>query len=126
MDDNNPYKRRYKTKNEQYQDKLKQRSNSQEWLFGNMFGRPGAGAPLRDNKGNIISHLKTINNDNIFKYDPNVFTRGDNINISSLNNNNNNSQRNIISTPNTYINNQVNSYIPNNQSISFQDINFIV
>ena len=121
MDDNNPYKRRYKTKNEQYQDKLKQRSNSQEWLFGNMFGRPGAGAPLRDNKGNIISHLKTINNDNIFKYDPNVFTRGENINISSLNNNN--SQRNVISTPNTYINNQVNSYIPNNQSITFQDNN---
>ena len=121
MEDNNPYKRRYKTKNEQYQEKLKQRSNSQEWLFGNMFGKPGGGAPLRDSKGNIISHLKTINNDNIFKYDPNVFTRGNN-NISSQNINNN-AQRNLILTPNSYTNNQINSFIPNNQSFLFQDNN---
>ena len=121
MEDNNPYKRRYKTKNEQYQEKLKQRSNSQEWLFGNMFGKPGGGAPLRDNKGNIISHLKTINNDNIFKYDPNVFTRGNN-NISSQNINNN-FQRNLILNPNSYSNNQINSFNSNNQSFSFQDNN---
>ena len=121
MEDNNPYKRKYKTKNEQYQEKLKQRSNSQEWIFGNMFGKPGGGAPLRDSKGNIISHLKTINNDNIFKYDPNVFTRG-NYNISSQNINNN-SKRNLILTPNSYTNNQINSFIPNNQSFSFQDNN---
>ena len=121
MEDNNPYKRRYKTKNEQYQEKLKQRSNSQEWLFGNMFGKPGGGAPLRDNKGNIISHLKTINNDNIFKYDPNVFTRGNN-NISSQNINNN-VQRNLILNPNSYSNNQINSFNSNNQSFSFQDNN---
>lgn len=121
MEDNNPYKRRYKTKNEQYQEKLKQRSNSQEWLFGNMFGKPGGGAPLRDNKGNIISHLKTINNDNIFKYDPNVFTRGNN-NIYSQNINNN-VQRNLILNPNSYSNNQINSFNSNNQSFSFQDNN---
>ena len=122
MEDNNPYKRIYKTKNEQYQEKLKQRSNSQEWLFGNMFGKPGGGAPLRDNKGNIISHLKTINNGNIFKYDPNYFTRGNNNNISNLNININN-QRNIVLTPNTFSNNQENSFIPKNQSISFQENN---
>ena len=119
MEDNNPYKRIYKTKNEQYQEKLKQRSNSQEWLFGNMFGKPGGGAPLRDNKGNIISHLKTINNGNIFKYDPNYFTRGNNNNLNI----NINNQRNIVLTPNTFSNNQENSFIPKNQSISFQENN---
>ena len=121
-DDNNPYKRRFKTKNEQYQEKLKQRSNSQDWLFGNMFGKPGGGAPLRDNRGNIISHLKTINNDNIFKYDPNYFSMGNN-NISVLNNNINTQRNNINNltlSPNSYQNKQITPFTSRNQSFSFQ------
>ena len=55
MDNNNPYKRSYKTKREEYQEKLKDKSASQEWLFGNIFGKPGGGAPLRGNQGNVIS-----------------------------------------------------------------------
>ena len=121
MEENNPYKRRYKTKNEQYQEKLRQRSNSQDWLFGNMFGKPGGGAPLRDNQGNIISHLKTINNDNIYKYQPDYFSKGNN-NISLLNYNANN-PRNITTTPNTFQNNQTNLLSQRNQSISFQENN---
>ena len=116
MENNNPYNRIYKTRTEQYRDKLKQRSNSQDWLFGNIFGKPGGGAPLRDNKGNIISHLKTINNDNIFKYDANYFSKGNN-NITVLNNNIYN-QNNLLLTPNS--NRQMPIVTPRNQSISFQ------
>ena len=121
MEDNNPYKRRYKTKNEQYQEKLRQRSNSQDWLFGNIFGKPGGGAPLRDNQGNIISHLKTINNDNIFKFQPDYFSKGNN-NISILNNNINN-PRNTSTTQNSFQNNKKNLLSSRNQSISFQENN---
>ena len=108
MDINNPYKRTFITKREEYQEKLKRRNNSQDWIFGNIFGKPGGGAPLRDNRGNIISHLKTINNNNIFKYDPNYFSKGEN-DISSINNNFSNNNINIINTvPQT--NSQNNSF----------------
>ena len=116
---NNPYQRNYKTKTEQYREKLKQRSNSQDWLFGNIFGKPGAGAPLRDNQGNIISHLKTINNDNIFKHDANYFSRGNN-NITVLNKNIYN-QNNLVLNSNLNKNGQMPIVIPRNQSISFPD-----
>ena len=116
---NNPYQRNYKSKTEQYKEKLKQRSNSQDWIFGNIFGKPGGGAPLRDNKGNIISQLKTINNGNIFKHDANYFSKGNN-NISVVNNNIYN-KNNLILTPNSYQNKQVPIFTPRTQSISFQD-----
>ena len=116
---NNPYQRNYKTKTEQYREKLKQRSNSQDWLFGNIFGKPGAGAPLRDNQGNIISHLKTINNDNIFKHAANYFSRGNN-NITVLNKNIYN-QNNLDLNSNLNKNGQMPIVIPRNQSISFPD-----
>ena len=85
MDNNNPYKRSFKTKREEYQEKLKQKNANQEWIFGNMFGKPGGGAPLRDNQGNIISSLKSITNNNIYKYEAQDFSKGDN-NISVVNN----------------------------------------
>ena len=119
MENNNPYQRNYKSKTEQYKEKLKQRSNSQDWIFGNIFGKPGGGAPLRDNKGNIISQLKTINNGNIFKHDANYFSKGNN-NISVVNNNIYN-KNNLILTPNSYQNKQVPIFTPRTQSISFQD-----
>ena len=119
MENNNPYQRNYKSKTEQYKEKLKQRSNSQDWIFGNIFGKPGGGAPLRDNKGNIISQLKTINNGNIFKHDANYFSKGNN-NISIVNNNIYN-KNNLILTPNSYQNKQVPIFTPRTQSISFQD-----
>ena len=87
-----------------------------------MFGKPGGGAPLRDNRGNIISHLKTINNDNIFKYDPNYFSMGNN-NISVLNNNINTQRNNINNltlSPNSYQNKQITPFTTRNQSFSFQ------
>ena len=123
MDNNNPYNRYFKSKTEQYRDKLKQRSNSQDWLFGNIFGKPGGGAPLRDNKGNIISHLKTINNDNIFKHDPNYFSKGNN-NITVLNSNIYN-QNNLLLTPNNSKNKQIPIFTPKNQSIPFENKNNI-
>ena len=95
MDNNNPYKRSYKTKREQYQEKLRDKSANQEWLFGNIFGKPGGGAPLRDNQGNVISSLKTITNGNIHKYEAQDFSKGDN-NIAVLNNRIYN-QNNVIS-----------------------------
>ena len=120
MDNNNPYKRSYKTKREEYQEKLKNKSASQEWLFGNIFGKPGGGAPLRDNQGNVISSLKTITNGNIHKYEAQDFSKGDN-NISVLNNRIYN-QNNLISNqfPQSY--DQTFNYSPNqNQNISFQN-----
>ena len=120
MENNNPYQRNYKTKTEQYQEKLKQRSNSQDWIFGNIFGKPGGGAPLRDNKGNIISQLKTINNGNIFKHDAEYFSKGNN-NISVLNNNIYNKNNLILTPNNSYQNKQAPIFTPRTQSISFQD-----
>ena len=119
INNNNPYQRSYKTKTEQYKEKLKQRSNSQDWLFGNIFGKPGGGAPLRDNKGNIISQLKTINDNNIFKHEANYFTKGNN-NIKVLNNKIYD-QNNLVSTPDSTQNKQIPIFTPRNQSISFQD-----
>ena len=120
MDINNPYKRTFITKREEYQEKLKRRNNSQDWIFGNIFGKPGGGAPLRDNRGNIISHLKTINNNNIFKYDPNYFSKGEN-DISSINNNFSNNNINIINTvPQT--NSQNNSFTQRNEYTPSLDI----
>ena len=97
MDNNNPYKRSFKTKREEYQEKLMKKNVNQEWIFGNMFGKPGGGAPLRDNQGNIISSLKSITNNNIYKYEAQDFSKGDN-NISVVNNKIYN-QINIISNP---------------------------
>ena len=120
MDNNNPYQRSYKTKREEYQEKLKNKSASQEWLFGNIFGKPGGGAPLRDNQGNVISSLKTITNGNIHKYEAQDFSKGDN-NISVLNNRIYN-QNNLIANqfPQSY--DQTFNYSPNqNQNNSFQN-----
>ena len=80
----NIYNKKPKSKIELYNEKLKKRNETQDWIFSNSFGKPGGGAPLRDNNGNLISSFKTISNDNIFKYDPNVFSKGDN-NISVIN-----------------------------------------
>ena len=117
MDNNNPYKRNYKTKREEYQEKLKQKNDSQEWLFGNIFGKPGSGAPLRDNQGNIISSLKSVTNNNIYKYEAQDFSKGNN-NISVLNHRIYN-QNAIINDPFSQSYNQMNSYSPN-KNISSQ------
>ena len=66
MDIASPYKRSYKTKSEEYEEKIKRRNETQEWIFGNKFGKPGGGAPLRDSQGNIISSLKSITKNNIY------------------------------------------------------------
>ena len=118
MDNNNPYKRSFKTKREEYQEKLKQKNANQEWIFGNMFGKPGGGAPLRDNQGNIISSLKTITNNNIYKYEAQDFSKGDN-NISVLNHKIYN-QNNIISNPYPLSNEQIADF-QINQNNSFQN-----
>ena len=61
---------------ENYKKKLEQRSNSQDWIFGNVFGKPGGGAPLRDRSGQIISKIKTIADGNIDRLNPEDFSRG--------------------------------------------------
>ena len=63
---------------ENYKKRLEQRSNSQEWIFGNVFGKPGGGAPLRDKSGKIISKRKTIADGNIDRLNPEEFSKGDN------------------------------------------------
>ena len=118
MDNNNPYKRSFKTKREEYQEKLMQKNANQEWIFGNMFGKPGGGAPLRDNQGNIISSLKSITNNNIYKYEAQDFSKGDN-NISVVNNKIYN-QNNIISNPYHLSNEQIVKF-QINQDSSFQN-----
>ena len=109
--ENNPYERTKKSKTELYQEKLQKRNETQDWIFGNSFGKPGSGAPLRDNQGNVITHLKTIDNENIFIYDAEDFTRG-NSDISVINhrifdkyNNQINLNNNINSNNNLILNN---------------------
>ena len=115
MATNNVYKR--KTKREEYEEKLKERNDNEQWMFGNKFGRPGGGAPLRDRNGNVISNLKTISNGNIFKYDAQEFTKGEN-NIYSINHQifekNNNNVNNMINDPFTPFRNYINQFDQNN------------
>ena len=83
---NNVYNRNQRTKREEYEEKLKQRNENESWIFGNTFGRPGGGAPLRDKNGNVITNFRTISNGNIFKYDAQEFTKGENT-VNNMNNN---------------------------------------
>ena len=115
---NNPYKKSFKTKREEYEEKLKQKSNNQEWIFGNYFGKPGGGAPLRDNQGNIVSSLKSISDMNIYRYEPQDFSKGNN-NISVLNHKIYN-QNNVISDPFSQSYDQINRLSPN-QNIAYQN-----
>ena len=54
------HNRAFKTKREEYEEKLKQRNENEQWIFGNTFGRPGGGAPLRDKNGNVVSNLNMM------------------------------------------------------------------
>lgn len=136
MATNNPYNRTFKTKREEYEEKLKQRNENEEWIFGNTFGRPGGGAPLRDKKGNVISNLKTITNGNIHRYEPQDFSKGDS-NITVVNHKiyekNNEGINNVISDPFSPFRNYINQFdsnkknnnenITGNNNIILQNIN---
>ena len=119
MATNNPYSRTYKSKREQYEEKLKQRNENEEWIFGNNFGRPGAGAPLRDKKGNVVSHLKSVANNNLDKFEAQYFSKGDN-NISVVNNKiyerNNGDINNVISDPFNPFRNYINQFEQKNNA----------
>ena len=100
---------------ENYKKKLEQRSNSQDWIFGNVFGKPGGGAPLRDRSGQIISKIKTIADGNIDRLNPEDFSRGyDNVIVMNR----------VITTPND--NNKYNNYNNNfdNHNNNFDNNNF--
>ena len=100
---------------ENYKKKLEQRSNSQDWIFGNVFGKPGGGAPLRDRSGQIISKIKTIADGNIDRLNPEDFSRGyDNVIVMNR----------VITTPND--NNKYNNYNNNfdNYNNNFDNNNF--
>ena len=121
-----PYARTLKTKKEQYEEKLKQRNENEEWIFGNKFGRPGGGAPLRDKYGHIISNLKSISNDNIFKYNPEEFTKGDNTIVVGNNqiferNITNTNAINSMSDPFNPFRNYINQFEPNNLNIDLKN-----
>ena len=45
METNNIYKRSFKTKKGEYEEKLKQRNDNDQWICGNTFGRSGGGSP---------------------------------------------------------------------------------
>ena len=117
-----------KSRIEIYQEKLASRGNNKNWIFGNYFGRPGGGAPLRDKQGNKITNLKSVADGKIFQADPNEYSKGDNyINTNSYNNNNNNNYYRPLSSDNynrfindnenmqkTYFNNNYENYNNNN------------
>ena len=130
MATNNPYSRSFKTKREEYEEKLKQRNENEEWIFGSSFGRPGAGAPLRDKNGNIISNLKSVTNQNIFKYDAQDFSKGDN-NISVVNhkiyerNASNGNIDHVISDPFTPFRNYINQFDPNSTNNTNNNANAV-
>jgi hypothetical protein len=117
-----------KSRIEIYQEKLASRGNNKNWIFGNYFGRPGGGAPLRDKQGNKITNLKSVADGKIFQADPNEYSKGDNyINANSYNNNNNNYRplssdyynRFINDNENmqkTYFNNNYENYNNNNNN----------
>ena len=115
--ENNPYLKT-SSRLDNYKKKLEQRSNSQDWIFGNVFGKPGGGAPLRDKSGQIISKIKTIADGNIDRLSPEDFSKGDNNiiiynhQLSNINNNNNNNY-------NYNLNN--NNYNNNNMPFQFQN-----
>ena len=119
MTTNNPYSRSFKTKREEYEEKLKQRNENEEWIFGNKFGRPGAGAPLRDKNGNVISSLKSVSN--LGSLEPQYFSKGDN-NISVINNKIyervNGNVNEVISDPFTPFRNYINQFDPNSTNAS--------
>ena len=103
-----------KSRRELYNEKLKERD-----LYGNgfieRFTENGAGAPLRDNEGKIITKRRTmLNNDyeDIFLSQRNR--------TPNIINNNNNQQINILSQTNSYTNNDNNdinnNYLNNNNN----------
>ncbi len=118
--ENNPYLKT-SSRLDNYKKKLEQRSNSQDWIFGNVFGKPGGGAPLRDKSGQIISKIKTIADGNIDRLSPEDFSKGDNNiiiynhQLSNINNNNINNNNNY----NYNLNN--NNYNNNNMPFQFQN-----
>ena len=129
--ENNPYLKT-PSRLDNYKKKLEQRSNSQDWIFGNVFGKPGGGAPLRDKSGQIISKRKTIADGNIDRLSPEDFSKGDNniiIYNSRLNDVNNNNYYNYNLNDNNFNNNNNNIPIQfqnnfNNQNMNNQiDIN---
>lgn len=107
-----------KSRIEIYQEKLASRGNNKNWIFGNYFGRPGGGAPLRDKQGNKITNLKSVADGKIFQADPNEYSKGDNyINANSYNNNNNNYRPLSSDNYNRFINDNENmqkTYFNNN------------
>ena len=119
MATNNPYSKSFKTKREEYEEKLKQRNENENWIFGNTFGRPGGGAPLRDKNGNVVSNLKSVANQNIYKYEAKDFSKGDN-NISVVNHKiyerNNGEIANVISDPYTPFRSYINQFESNNNA----------
>ena len=123
----NPYsKPSYRLEN--YKRKLEQRSNSQDWIFGNVFGKPGGGAPLRDRRGQIISKIKTIADGNIDRLNPEDFSKGDDnvivlnrvLTTPNYNNNNNNFNNNNIN--NNYNNYQFQNF-NNNYNLNNNQLN---
>ena len=118
--ENNPYLKT-SSRLDNYKKKLEQRGNSQDWIFGNVFGKPGGGAPLRDKSGQIISKRKTIADGNIDRLSPEDFSKGDNNiimynhQLNYLNNNNINNNYNNFNN-NNFNNNNFN----NNNNMPFQ------
>ena len=76
MEISNPYQRpKTNRKVDEYKQKLSQRNENQNWILSNYFGKPGGGAPLRDNKGNLVTKIKTIADDNIYHLESKEFTK---------------------------------------------------
>ena len=134
MEISSSYQKLKKTKSEEYLEKLQKRNETQDWIFGNCFGKQGAGAPLRDSSGNVISTLKTVTNDNIYRYTPKDFIKSENnnnnIEVSKNNYSNNNSSQNNNAQINYYyplINQNINIYpymISNNQINQINQMNY--
>ena len=100
------------------------------------------GAPLSEKNGNVITNLRTIYNGNLFKYNAEEFTKGENNinNIYNINNNrllypkqnnniNNINITNTINDPFTPFRNYINQFdtnnINNNINYSYQNQNIL-
>ena len=104
-----PYERVYKSKNEEFEEKIKKRNETEEWIFGNKFGKSGTNNFLNNSQRN-----------NVFRTNVNI----KNVSNQPLNNiiqnpynfyqNKNNTLPNIIPYPYiiTPINNIIHSQIP--------------
>ena len=67
MEIKTPYDRSSKTRSEQYNERQKRINETQNWIFGNNFGKQTNGPQLNNNNINFPSSSKTVTDNNLYK-----------------------------------------------------------